>query len=172
MEYPQETHSELVQFCREEVAYLAMQMNTVGRFRPVLYIFEEYDKHVRVPDEAMTLSDPPKMESVHSLVKNHREKVVGYMLVFIGEHKADHGEIAFGENSIFVPRMTKNAALQCAGGPPTEYTFVGMIEFDDEPYTLLSTICEDGSGSDVTVSRCTRAGNFANVLIKESGYLN
>jgi len=173
-----EIHEELVKFCREEVIFMGLRRQRQQQpIQPTLYLFELQDDKVTVPEKNIELRAPLDMEHVRELCEAFTGELAGYMVVYVGEFMAD-GEIfednAMAETCIYVPKAVEVQVrgITSNGRHVTDKALVGLIEFDGAPYTLVSSICEDGSISDVTVSRSERIANFDHLLVDRSGYVN
>ena len=177
-QFSQEIHDQLVQFCREELIFMGLRRQRESQpIQPTLYLFEFQDDKVTVPEKNIELRAPLEMDHVRELCEAFTGDLAGYMVVYVGEFMAD-GEIFedndMAETCIYVPKAVE---VQVRGITPngrqvTDKALVGLIEFDDSPYTLVSSICQDGSISDVTVSKAERISNFENVLVERKGYVN
>jgi len=171
-QFSQEIHDQLIKFCREEMIFMGLRRQRERKaIQPTLYLFDLYEETVRVPERNIELAAPLDMDHVRELCDAYTGDLAGYMVVYVGDW-LEGGEIDDDGVSIFVPKSTGPVEYSNVGMPTTDKALVGLIEFDETPYTLLSSICGDGSITDVTVSKDERISNFASILNQPARCLN
>ena len=147
-EFSGEAHSVLIDFCKDEIISMAIdRINKKVPVMPTLFMFENINGSIVVPETCIILPDSPSMSLIKDLVEDFDGELAATFLVYMGEY-TETMEIADGDLSIFMPKLETDVARSHVedghSNERSDKTIVGLLEFDGENYTLLSSLSTTG----------------------------